>query len=278
MLTLAQAAIAYARHGRRVFPLRPGAKQPATAHGVKDATTDAEQIAAWWRQNPRHNIGLAVLPHEVVVDVDVRNGGDQTLMQWEESNAAIPITPTQITPTTGTHFFFARPAGVELVGNPGPGIDVLGVGKYVVTAPSAIDGRPEPYRWGTRLSRTPLARLPDWLARLVLRKPAPPPKPPPALGTAGADVLSRAEKYLAKCEPAISGQAGHATAFRVVVKLVRGFALDDATALDLLERIYNPRCQPPWSRRDLKHKIRQAIAKGDYEWGALRDRPMRRAS
>lgn len=279
MVDLSKAAAAYARHGRRVFPLIPGKKQPMTTHGVKDATTDAAKIRSWWEFDSSLNIGLAIEPHEVVIDVDVRNGGDQTMMGWLGEWGSLPRTPTQTTPTTGTHHFFQRPDGFDLIGKPGPGIDVLGAGKYVVAAPSVIDGRSTPYTWTQRLSSTPLAKLPDWLEEIVLREPAAPAGPPLKFeGPATADVISRAEKYLAKCDPAIQGSGGSTTCFRVVVKLVRGFALDDATALGLLERVYNPRCQPPWSRRELKHKIKQAIEKGDYEWGALRDRPMPRAS
>ena len=273
MNELARAAISYARFGRRIFPLAPGSKKPAVkgGRGVLDATCDESTIRQWWSAHPDSNIGLAVLPHEVVVDVDVRNGGDQTLLEWLK-DGPLPTTPTQTTPTTGTHHFFRRPADVELVGNPGPGIDVLGAGKYVVAAPSRIDGRADPYVWTTKLSKTPIATLPDWLKARVLRPPSPPPAPPPQFDRASADVLTRAERWLEKADPAIQGQGGSATCFRVTTRLVRGFVLDGETALALLERIYNPKCDPPWSRKELRHKIRQAIAKGDYEWGALRDR------
>lgn len=280
-VNLALAALAYAHHGRRVFPLVPGAKQPATSHGVKDATSDPAKITWWWSVTPNANIGLAVLPHELVVDVDVRSGGRKTLFEWTRDGKKIPTTPTQVTPTGGSHFLFQRPAGFELNGRPAPGIDILGVGKYIVAAPSLIAGIETPYEWFApcRLSKTPLAPLPDWLRELVLRPPAPPPAPPPDLGKASADVLTRAERWLATCDPAIQGQGGSATCFRVTTRLVRGFALDEDTALHLLETVYNPKCDPPWSRKELKHKIRQAITKGDYEWGKLRDRPLdRRAS
>lgn len=276
-MNLARAALSYAKFGRSVFPLVEGGKRPATGHGVKDATTDRAKICAWWTERPSSNIGLAVLPHELVVDVDVRSGGDQTLFDWLEGSRAsdepgLPNTPTQKTPTTGSHFFFKRPAGFELVAHPGAGIDVLGVGKYVVAAPSRIEGRADPYVWTTRLSKTPLAELPNWLARLVLRVPPPPPKPPPQYTRAGADVITRAERWLEKADPAIQGSGGSNTCFRVVTRLVRGFVLDEETALHLLESIYNPKCDPAWSRKELRHKVRQAIKSGKCEWGVLRDR------
>ena len=46
--------------------------------------------------------------------------------------------------------------------------------------------------------------------------------------------LDDARAYLAKCPPAVSGQAGHNTAFQVVTSVVHGFALDERDALDVL--------------------------------------------
>src|SRR5690242_4062686 len=70
---LLAAALACARRGWRVFPLhmprekdacscnKPDChsvgKHPRTPKGVKDATTDAEQIRCWWSMWPDANIG-----------------------------------------------------------------------------------------------------------------------------------------------------------------------------------------------------------------------------
>jgi len=63
---------------------------------------------------------------------------------------------------------------------------------------------------------------------------------------------------MSKCPPAISGQGGHSTTFTVAVALVNGFAFDQEQALSLL-REYNACCQPPWSEKDLQHKINSAV-------------------
>ena len=44
---LASAALAYARRGRQVFPLKPRDKTPLTPHGFKDASTDPDTIDSW---------------------------------------------------------------------------------------------------------------------------------------------------------------------------------------------------------------------------------------
>jgi hypothetical protein len=72
-------------------------------------------------------------------------------------------------------------------------------------------------------------------------------------------VIERARRYVAKCPPAISGQAGHDATFHVACVLVNGFALGEPEALALL-REYNAGCQPPWSEPELVHKVASATS------------------
>src|SRR5262249_47879982 len=65
--------------------------------------------------------------------------------------------------------------------------------------------------------------------------------------------LERARRYLVKVPPAIAGQHGDLHTFRVCCRLARGFDLDDADAVDVLT-MWNARCQPPWSQRELLDK------------------------
>jgi len=83
-----------------------------------------------------------------------------------------------------------------------------------------------------------------------------------------ARVLERARQYLAAVPPAISGQHGDVHTFRVCCRLVRGFALDDRDALEVLGA-WNARCQPPWSDRELADKIRRARQYGRETVGGM---------
>ena len=67
------AAIEYASHGWAVFPLKSKGKDPLTAHGVKDATTNFDQIEKWWTKHPTANVAIAcgqVSGGLLVVDLD----------------------------------------------------------------------------------------------------------------------------------------------------------------------------------------------------------------
>ncbi len=72
----------------------------------------------------------------------------------------------------------------------------------------------------------------------------------------------RARSYIKKMPPAISGQNGHAATWNVARKLVCDFGLDEQAAFRIMLSEYNPRCQPPWSEKDLRHKITQATTRG----------------
>ena len=87
-------------------------------------------------------------------------------------------------------------------------------------------------------------------------------------GHGDTHVLERARRYLAVVPPAISGQHGDIHTFRVCCRLVRGFALDDHDALELLSA-WNARCQPPWSERELADKLHRARTYGRERVGGM---------
>lgn len=76
----------------------------------------------------------------------------------------------------------------------------------------------------------------------------------------GPSSIERARRYIAKCPPAISGQGGHDATFHAAAVLVHGFALDEPDAFALLSE-YNRGCVPPWSERELRHKIESVSAR-----------------
>lgn len=131
MTLLLDAALAYAARGWAVHPLKPKAKTPITKNGCKDATTDPDQIRRWWKTYPSANIGLATGRDFFVIDIDPEG------MAWAEANE-LPQTHEAITGRRGKHLFYRMPD--QQIGNStsrlSHGVDVRGIGGYVVAAPS----------------------------------------------------------------------------------------------------------------------------------------------
>ena len=80
--------------------------------------------------------------------------------------------------------------------------------------------------------------------------------------------VERAKRYLSSVPPAIAGQHGDVHTFRVCCRLIRGFALNDDQALQVLTD-WNARCQPPWSLEELLDKLRRAALYGREPVGGL---------
>jgi putative DNA primase/helicase len=142
------------------------AKHPRTKHGHRDATTDPEQIAMWWNGKPLANVGVRTGGFLVVLDVDPRNGGDETLRRLLAEHGALPATWTVQTGGGGEHYYFAVDAELPTRAGLFPGVDLKGAGGFVVAPPSrhASGAR---YLWvrGRSLDDVQIARAPDWLLR-----------------------------------------------------------------------------------------------------------------
>jgi RecA-family ATPase len=74
------------------------------------------------------------------------------------------------------------------------------------------------------------------------------------------DRISGARAYLAKLPAAVAGQGGHPATYRAASILANGFDLPWSDAWSLLQE-FNLRCSPPWSEKDLRHKLNDAYVK-----------------
>lgn len=77
-------------------------------------------------------------------------------------------------------------------------------------------------------------------------------------------ITERARRYVAAMPPAQSGAGGHNATFAVACALVKGFNLSVDQARPLLNE-FNQGCSPPWSDKELEHKLTQADRTGDTE-------------
>lgn len=174
-LPVKDAALLYARSGWPVFPLSgkipyefllPGQK----GHGHRDATTDKSQIAAWWTEHPKANIGLATGRPSgmLVLDMDVPQGYFG-LKELQQEYGTLPSTRTVHTASGGLHYYFQYPEDGSTYPNTVGlaekiGVDIRADGGYVVLPPSQLFGR-QTYTWAHY--DIPVAPLPDWLQKLL---------------------------------------------------------------------------------------------------------------
>lgn len=81
-------------------------------------------------------------------------------------------------------------------------------------------------------------------------------------------VIGRAIRYLEKTPIAVDGSNGSAACFRVACVLRKGFMLSTDEALEAI-RDWNAACQPPWSEKELRHKL-DGAGKASGQSGYLR--------
>jgi putative DNA primase/helicase len=168
---LLDAAVSYGRRGWKVIPLRwvdennacscklgaecpSGGKHPLHMNWPEVATSDIDEIAKWWRQDPggplpedwypQANIGIVTGQGSGIFVLDVDEGGELTLAQHEARfKTEMPLTRIVTTGSGGTHYYFRHP-DFEIRNSAkkmlGAGLDVRGYHGFVV-APLSISSR-----------------------------------------------------------------------------------------------------------------------------------------
>lgn len=137
-VSLHSAALYYAEQGLRVFPLSPGTKIPIKGSGgCLDATSDPEQVNAWWTANPAANIGIATGHLIDVVDIDGLKGQTSRAKNWDRFGVIDEDCIAKvITPRPGGMHIWVPATGDGNATNIVPGVDYRGAGGYVVAPPS----------------------------------------------------------------------------------------------------------------------------------------------
>jgi hypothetical protein len=79
-------------------------------------------------------------------------------------------------------------------------------------------------------------------------------------------VLEEARQFLRGADPAVQGEEGDKATYCLAAELTHGYGLSCDEAFELLLE-WNLRCEPPWSREDLRRKVENAAAYGTGEVG-----------
>jgi hypothetical protein len=183
-----EAALEYASRAWPVLPLRPGSKLPATLSGLHDASTNPDEITAWWSACPTLNVGIATgaAAGVLVVDLDTKHGVDG-FASWAQllDDLGVPLHRTLevATPSGGLHEYYQCPDGCEIrnsAGRLGPGIDTRACGGYAVAAPSHLvdpDTGEVVGVYEVSDPDVPVAPLPPAVLELMVAPPRPEPGP-----------------------------------------------------------------------------------------------------
>jgi hypothetical protein len=153
--SLALAARSLAAAGVPVFPCVVEGKRPLTRRGFLDASSDPEQVAAWWSRTPNANIGIptGAASGVVVVDVDVHGPHDGRAAYQRATEAGLVDGAGLLvrTPTGGAHVYFPATPGSEQRSWQAAtaGVDFRGDGGYII-APL-----PDESSTATRATRSP---------------------------------------------------------------------------------------------------------------------------
>jgi hypothetical protein len=188
-----KAALEYAKRGWQVIPVHsvqpngfcscgaPGnhttepkhnvGKEPYVSH--RHGSSSAMQINTWWLQWPDANVAVVTgSPSDLIVlDVDPRNGGNESLAKLEKLHGKLPKTPLVHSGGGGKHYYFSHP-GFEVRGRRGmlPGLDVKADGGEIVAPPSNHLSNVS-YEWDKESGfDIKLAKIPDWLLKIILEK------------------------------------------------------------------------------------------------------------
>jgi hypothetical protein len=165
-----RAALGYLARGWSVVPVEPGGKRPLVRwERLQERPPSEAEVASWFARWPDANVAVVTgrVSGLVVVDVDPRHGGAESLHALAREHGALPRTIEAETGGGGRHLYFAHPGGVvrNRVGL-APGIDVRGDGGMVV-APPSLHPSGRPYRWcsGRAPDEIALCDTPPWLLR-----------------------------------------------------------------------------------------------------------------
>jgi len=273
----------YARAGLPILPLhrpigrdnrlactcrRTGCGSPAkhpvaslAPQGLKNASTDSWTVERWFADQP-WNVGIATgaVSGIVVLDIDPRHGGDESLAALERQHGPMPPTWRFLTGGGGEHLLFRHPGGIvtNSAGEIANGIDVRGDGGYIVAPPSQhICGRRYAISVDHHPDETPLADLPAWLLAAV-RPTAPGIKRQPASAT----------EWRARIANAVP-EGERNVAFARIAGLLLGRRIDPHVCLELLLAFNDSRCVPPLPQPEVVATL-ASIARREYVGRARR--------
>lgn len=151
-------------------------KHPIPFKWSEAASGDTDAIKSWWRTFKKANLGIVAGKQSgiVVLDIDPRHSGNESLDDLQVKMGKLPDTATVMTGSGGLHLYFKHPGGLvkNSAGALGAGIDVRGDGGFVV-GPGSLHQCGGFYDWEASSAPTDVgfAEMPQWLQKLIYEPP-----------------------------------------------------------------------------------------------------------
>lgn len=266
-MTNRDAAQAYLARQWSVLPVGDNKRPLVSWQEYQRRQCSDDELGQWFSRWPAAGVGVVTgeVSGLLVVDIDAGNPGDEAAAErFAAARAKVDgfmpdslVVPVARTRRGGLHYYFRRPS--QGMGNRahvgGYAIDVRCDGGYVVAPPTPG------YSWQVTPDEVELTEVPPALLEFLAVRPAPVALIPaaPAGAPVSSIVTERARRYVYTMDPAVSGNDGHGHTFRVACVLTWGFCLDESDAWDILVEYNSRACIPPWSERELRHKLDSAL-------------------
>jgi hypothetical protein len=247
---LVDAAYDFTARGWPVIPL--SGKQPTIAwKEFQNRVPSGGELDEWFHADDIRPTGIGIVTGRVsrLVVVDCDTADDAAW--WQSQYDGSPWTAR--TGGGGLHLYYAMPQGSEVRNRAhieGRKIDVRGEGGYVTAPPSLHPGGTR-YEWLICDASVDLPLFQEeWIS--------------PSSKICGGfnsvpqiPEVRNAAVYISRIQ-AVSGEGGHNATFRAACKL-RDAGLSRDEALLILSGWNQTNASPPWSARELEHKIESAF-------------------
>lgn len=265
----------------KVFPCVPGKKRPLNKEWQSDAANDLKSVKTMWRNDPTANIGLAIQPGFVALDVDsYKPGAEAALDAFEAEHGALPRTLENRTARGGYHLIYST---TKTFGNGTGNLpkfgDVRGHGGFIVGPGSIFGGK----HYAIGNLSTPVA-LPECIETMLREtKPRDLGKPmTPALYVT-VDDLRNVQHFTNWCagysarttatpngevaEPCIEYQGGN-NRLAATGAMAHDYGLSEDLAVTIALEHHNPRCEPPWDDDDYERHFRSGYRSATGQLGS----------
>lgn len=251
---LVSAALEYRGYGWSVIPL--SGKRPAVTSWkeYQQEMASGNEVESWWYRARHVPSGVGIVTGRVsrlvVVDCDTT----EDVAYWKRYHPESPLVV--VTGRGGRHFYYQYPDGLDVrssQGVLGRRIDIRGEGGYA-TAPPSLHENGRWYEWeACDITKALPVFEPGWV-RCESEESRMHDIPE-------SQAVRNAVAYIRRIT-AVSGKRGHNSTFRAACKL-RDAGLTEREAFAVLLDWNETNAMPPWTPRELSHKVASAFRAHD---------------